>query len=262
LLRTVLRALIFPALLVVLTVTAVACGGGNDSKTQEDDSARPISGDELARMLLSQGQYGLEFQGFTADKENGPFTLEEAASNDFDPDRERTRLEGAGFSMGHKAFFSNSQAVTARNGLFQIGGSVGLFTDGPDTSTYFKDVVAGIGEDVSKTNGGVTLTKIERFDAQVADEAAGGRVEAHYEEMLTEQEKKKRQPVVFDFWGAEVLFRHGRLVGTVSVSGIALSDAEKERLEGRLKDLARKLDEQMTAVLAGTPAPSVASGGY
>ena len=46
------------------------------------------------------------------------------------------------------------------------------------------------------------------------------------------------------------LFRRGRLIGQVSVAAYNLTDQEAKELEDTAKDLARKMNDQMSAVLA------------
>jgi hypothetical protein len=245
-----------------IVAAAAACSGGDKELAQPkvDDTAREVSQGEVSRMALSLEQFGLEFDEFVAEDGNGPLTLDSAAAGEFDPVAERADLEGFGWALGHEAFFADAEAIEGGTGTFIVGSSVGLFNDLEGAVGYFDDAVGELGEDVGKTSDGVTLKKTERFEAEGGDEAAGARLEAHFEQVLTEEERQELEdqgvaPVSFDFWGAAVVLRHGRLMGVVSLAGIGLSDGEKERLEGRLKDLSRKLDEGMTAVLArGAPA--------
>ncbi len=252
-----------PGLMAVGLAFLVACSDGSSDvePSPVDDTVREIAGDELSRMVLSLEQLGPDFEGFVSEEANGFLTLDSAAAEDFDPAAERADLEQSGWSAGYEQFFSDAQAIEQRSGVFQVGSSVGLFAVSDGANGYFQDSADEVGQDIGKTRNGATLNKLERFDVDIADAAAGARIEAHFEQELTEEERQQleemgQEPVSFDFWGAGVDFRHGRILATVAVFGIGLSDGEKERLEGRLTDLARKMNEQITQQLAGTPAPS------
>ncbi len=254
------RTIITTSMLLI----AAACTGSDkdgDAQPPSDDTVREISAADLERMVLALDQFGLEFDGFIAEEGNGPLTLDSAAAGEFDPAAERADLESFGWALGHEAFFGDAAAIERGGGVFIVGSSVGLFNNLDGATGYFEDAVGELGEDVGKTSDGITLNKIERFGSEGGDEAAGARQEAHFEQQLTDEERQELEeqgmaPVSFDFWGAAVVLRHGRMVGVVSLAGIGLGDSERERLEGRLRDLARKLDEQITAVLAAGAPPT------
>src|SRR2546427_9833690 len=53
-----------------------------------------------------------------------------------------------------------------------------------------------------------------------------------------------------EYWQIGIAFRRGRLLGSVTLAGLELSDAGRQVLEGHAADLANRLNNQMTAALS------------
>jgi len=237
-----LRGLAAPMVVCGLLVMASACNGGGE-EVLVDDTVREISQEEVSRMVLSLGQFGREFDEFIAEEENGPLTLEDSAERDIDPEAELADLEGFGWEAGHQAFYRRPRAGPDRGGLFQVGSSVALFATDEDAAGYLADLSDEVGENIGKTNGSLTLEKAERFGAAVADEAAGVRFVAS---LALDDAGGSGE---FRFVRLELTLRHGRLLGTVSMLYSGIGRGDEKRLEGRLRDLARKVNQQMAVVL-------------
>ena len=246
----VLRARTAPALLAGVLSIAAVCGG---EPAAVEDADRQITREELIRMTLTLDQFGPEFEGFVADAGNGATTAESIAQDDFDPDEEAGDLEEFGWEAGAEALFRRTTPGAAAPGVFILGSNVSLFESTDGAEGYIKDVSEEIGTAIGKSAAGVTLTKAERFAADVAKESYGSRFEVSVTLPAAPDGSTPEQ--VFNFVGLNIVFRGGRTLGTVSLFESGLSEGEEGRLQGRVHDLARKLEAQIAMTLEGaTPA--------
>ena len=248
--RTWKTALAFAA---ALSMLAAACGGGdNEDNGGGDDTAREISNEELAQMVLAPEQFGPEYAGFTPDPENsGALTLDTASEDDFDPAAERADLEAFGFASGYQAYYTSGQGTDA--GTRSLGSDIGIFQTADSAAQYFDDSTAEIKDYVGKTSEGFTIVEAEEFDVETtADEAAGLRAVSRF---------TSEDGTTTDIWIVGTSFRRGRLLGGVTIYAIGASYLEKQRLEGIATARTSALNDRVGAVLAAgaaTAAPAAA----
>jgi hypothetical protein len=232
------KALIFSAAALFCSLLT-ACGGEGG----EDGTSRTISNDELAQMVLSPDQFGPEFAQFQADDSNGALDLEHAAQEEDDPKSERADLEHFGYASGHRAFYSHT--APEGSGVYYLGGVVYMFTGDQGASGYFSDSLEEV-KKLDPSDADVSFVKVESYDLEVADQGAGARFEG-----AVKWSDGSRVPI----WGAVAYIRHGRLDGAITMFGLRMSDAERQRLEDKVKTLASIMDARIAAVLdAGAPA--------
>jgi tetratricopeptide (TPR) repeat protein len=237
-----------------LAVVALACQGGGDS-SPVDDTDQEISDDELALMVLALEDFGADFADLQAVEDSGVLTLDQAAEDDFDPEDERADLERFGWASGYQEFYANPQAAEEGSGVFFVGSSVDLFETVEGAAGYFEDSSAEVLDQAGKTRNGTTVEEILTFDADIADEATGVLARFHSED----QEGSE-----IHFWASALVFRHGRLLGTVGIYSL-----EEQWFQEELRSLARQMDQNIGSILAGPavteltpePPPLVAAPG-
>ena len=226
---SVALALLFGICLAMVS----ACGGG-----EADPTAREISDDELALMVLALEDFGSEFGDFQAWEGNGLLTLDQAAEDDFDPADERADLERFGWASGYQEFYSNPQGTERRADVFFLGSSVNLFNTAEGAAGYFEDSRAESLDQPGRTSKGITAEQIQYSNADVADEAAG---------VVGSFRVEGQEGSEVRFWVSGVSFRRGRLVGSVAVYSV-----EEQHFQDRLKNLAHELERQISSILAAT----------
>jgi hypothetical protein len=233
---------VFAITAVILTASLLAaCGGGSGGG--DDNTSRVISNEELAKMVLAADEFGPEYAQFDADDANGALDLEQAAQEEDDPTSERADLEHFGYASGHRAFFSHP--ASDGSGVYYLGGVVYMFTGNDGASGYFSDSLEEI-QKLDPNDPDVSFDKVETYNLEVADQGAGARFEGAV---------KRSDGSSVPIWGAVAYIRHGRLDGALTIFGLKMSDAEKQRLEGKVKELTSIMDARISAVLdAGAPA--------
>lgn len=240
-----------------LAVVILACQGGCDTNLV-DDTAREIFEDELALMVLTLEDFGADFADLQAVEDSGFLTLDQAAEDDFDPEDERADLERFGWASGYQEFYVDPQAAEEGSGVFFVGSSVDLFETVEGAAGYFEDSSAEVLDQAGKTSNGTTAEEILTFDADIADEATG---------TLARFRSEDQEGSEIHFWASALVFRHGRLLGTVGIYSL-----EEQWFQEELRSLARQLDQNVGNILAGsavteptpessTPAPLVAAPG-
>jgi hypothetical protein len=239
--RTLTRTIPLALAAALIALFGAACGGGGtDSKV--DDTAREISNEELAQMVLALEDFGGAYEGFQADDDNGSATLEQRAEDDFDPEGETQDLQQFGWVTGYGVDFTGPQAVQSRAGVYAVGSDVDLFEDAAGASGYFADSAAELAEIAGTHSNGLTVEEVETFDVDVGDEAIGARIKGYVED----DEGSK-----IDIWASGLSFRHGRLIGSV-----VFATFDERTFEEGLKGLALVMDERITSVLAAGAAVS------
>ena len=229
------------ALLVTVAVLALAtvgCHGGDDDK-RIDDTARQISDDELAEMVLALTDFGAGYAGFQAE-DNGLRTIDQIVAGDLDPDDERADLERFGWASAYEEFYANPQADNETSGVLAVGSTVNLFDTAQGADGYLEDSKEELTTQVGMSTGAVTIADIQKFDAAVADEAVGAIVKG---DVKTEQTPRTQ------LWQIAIIFRHGRLVAVVT-----MYSSEEPQSQDTVNDLAVLFDENISAVLASAPA--------
>jgi len=240
------------ALSTALLLLAAACGGDSDGNGGGDDTAREISNEELAQMVLAPEQFGPEYVGFTSDPDNsGALNLDTASEDDFDPAAERADLEAFGFASGYQAYFTSGQGTEA--GTRSLGSDVGVFQTADSAAQYFGDSTAEIKDYIGKTSEGFTIVEAEEFDLEsTADEAVGLRAVSRF---------TSEDGTTTDIWIVGTSFRRGRLLGGLTIYAIGASDLEKQRLQGIATVLTSTMNNRVGTVLAAgaaTAAPAAA----
>ena len=242
---------VFVLATVLCAGLAAGCGGGDGGAGLADDTALEITSDQLAQMVLALEQFGPEYGGFTPEPDNGLVTLDAAAEDDFDPAQERSDLQNSRWASGYEVYYSGELA-----GVIFAGTNVQLFTDAEGAKEYFKDSEAELTDDLGRTVDGVTMTKIEFADVDIAGahEAMSGWFEASVqnEDGTTEV-----------FWATATVFRRGRLLGAVAMFAQGIDDLEEKRLQGKVESLAPAMNERIGSVLSASapiPAPDAAAG--
>ena len=220
--------------IALLAVAALGCEGGNDSEPA-DDTTRPISDDELAGMVLDLAEFGTDHADFEAEDQNGLRTLDQAVQGDFDPDDERADLQRFDWTSAYEQFYTNPQGAQAASGVYGVGSTVNLFETAQGAEGYFEDSKDELTTQVGESSGTATIVDITKFDADVADGAAGAVVQT---DVKTEQ--GSNVPV----WMSAVMFRHGRVVAVVGAYTF-----EEPQLQDSLRALALHLDQNISSTL-------------
>ncbi len=226
-----------------LSMLAVAaCGGGGGS----DDTAREISNEELAQMVLSLDQFGPEFSGFTPDTDNGFQTVEQVAEGEDDPAAEQADLEQFGWAATYEVEYVNPAGIEVV-GVMGGGSTVYLFATAEGADGYWQDSVAEV-ENPERGGGSTALQNAERIDFEVGDESIG---------FVLRVQAPKDDGSTGNYTGWLMYFTHGRLLGSLYVSAADIDDVEGERLQSRAETLASVLNDRIAARLAAQ-APSAA----
>ncbi len=223
----------------LLAIATLGCQGGGNSEPA-DDTARQISDDELADMVLDVAEFGTDYAGFQANGDNGRRTLDEIAEDDFDPEDERADLERFKWASGYQEFYISPQDAEEKSSVFFVGSSIDLFDTAEGATDYLEDSRAELTTQVGKGNNGVTVQEIRQFDADIADGAAGALLRGNME---TEQISS------MSFWMTAVMFRHGRLVASVGMYSLV-----EPQFEDTVKDLALRFDQNIASSLDASAA--------
>jgi len=221
----------------VLLAAAAACGGES-----MDDTAREISNEELAQMLLGPEEFGPEFAGFTSGDENGPQTVEQIANEDDDPSAEQADLQQHGFADGYKMLSYNPQQGEGQ--VASVGSLAYLFATPEGAAAYLEDSIAEMRDDQSDEDPAVIF---EWSELDVGDEAVSLRADGP-------QESGDGSTVTLS--GTVIFFRHGRIVAGMLLYGFSLPDGEKQRLHSNVQALASVMNDRITNVLVTAAAPS------
>jgi len=239
------RALILAPVLLAMMAACGSEGGGGPSPV--DDTLRPIADEELSRMVLSIAQLRPEYGAFVSAEENGVLTRDGAAEFFHDP--EGLQLVEHGWEAGYQASYQVPEGDEKPTGLAYVLSMVHIYesSDGAAASLTAPDPTGGSGTTLRTLNPS-DAARFHRFEVDLADEADGFRLR---DEKVFGPEDDSTLSSAF------VSFRRGRLIGKLAVVAHNLSDQEEQELEDTAKDLAGKMNDQMSAVLAATP---VASG--
>jgi hypothetical protein len=248
----VATAFLFAICVALLT----ACGGG-----EADLTARDISDEELALMVLSQEELGKEYAELELDEDQSGFRTNDAAIEEaIDPDDERQDIERFGLLNGYSGVYASPS--------FLGGGTFGL-----DEEDVLVVTAVALLRDPEGASGYLE-DSISEYEAQFHDEEALAPDPDLELEVEMELDSRRFSPggvgnealgvqaylaaAVDDVWMSSVnytflAFRRGRLLGIVA---FALG-GEKDDRQDEVTALARKLDERIQAVLRGdiTPTP-------
>ena len=228
---------------IALAAIVVACGGGKSSNNvpAADDTSREITDEQLSQMVLALGDFGPDYGGFTADPENGVTNLDTASKDDFDPAGERADLETAGFQSGFNTFYQDQPAAGKP---FFLGSGIHLFTEKQGAAQYVSDSRTELTEYLGKTIDEITIQSSTPFEVDIGDEAVGADME-----LVVKSEDGSSVTV----WYTAAMFRRGRLIGAVAISGIDLTELDRKRLHGNAEGLAAAMNGRIASVLAAAP---------
>jgi hypothetical protein len=241
------------ALLFAICVTLLsACGGG-----EADLTARAISDEELALMVLPQEELGAEYAELELrEDESGFRTNDMTIEEDVDPDDERQDVERFGRLNGYSETYASSSFLGESAFGFDEEGmlvaiGVELLRDREDAPGYLEDSVSeseAMFLDEAEGQEGLELElDSRRFSpGGVGDGALGLQM---YLGAAMDDVSVLSVNTTF------LAFRRGRLLGIV---GVVLG-GEKEDKRDEVTALARKLDERIQAVLRGDITPSPAA---
>ena len=236
--RTLTRVIPLTLAAALIALFAIGCtsdGGGGDSS---GDTAREISDEELAQMVLALEDFGGPYAAFRAREGDGLLeTVEQRAQEEFDPADEAQDLDQFGWVFGYGAEFHDPKATGEGSSVYIVGSVADLFEDAAGASGYFNDTLTEVSEMAGTTSQGFTTHEVETFGADVGDESAGFDIQGSVEDV---------DGPTLDMWFSVLSFRHGRLVGSVF-----LVTFEERSFEDEVKGLANVMDQRITSVLAG-----------
>lgn len=200
----------------------------------EEGSPDEIIGDELAIMVLPQGELGSEYAAFAVDDDSGRGTARDLAEGTFEPNDTAASVKRSGWTAGYDLTYSTQKRLAAdrRAGAVSAGTSADLFATETGARSFILTELRHFRRFEGKTREGVKILRTDEFDVTVGDEGWG---------------------VEFEFRGSGatltmtgVIFRHGRLVATAFY--LRADDAD---VRPQAASLALKLENRIERVLAG-----------
>ncbi len=236
-------------LLAICLAVLSACGDG-----EADVTAREISHEELALMVLPQEEFGAEYAELELDEDiSGFVSNEEAIEDDHDGDDERRDIERFGRVNGYAEVYSIPPGGQAGPSALSevdlmVGTGVELLRDPEGASDRLEDEIGDYERELREEAGAEDAQEVDLrlfSPGGIGDEAIG--LQVHL-------------PLPLDgglrlFYNVtHVSFRRGRLVGAVVVGQFDERDRRDE-----VAALAHKLDERIQAVLRGHITPTRAT---
>jgi hypothetical protein len=205
-------------------------GGGKSSVESVDD-------DQLAIMVVPKAQLGTPARAFDIDDDSGPYDNKEGAHDTVDPHDTAASLRAAGRVGGYELTYSSPKALDIWHnggGYSDVTTSVELFETPSDAAAYLDTQARDFARFEGRTiQSGVRLTRTDVVRiTDIADSAWVIHGTATLEKVVVH--------------GTIVAFRHGRIVGAVS---IGRGDSRDVTDQARI--IARALDHRITAVLDG-----------
>ncbi len=230
--RTLFLAIPLVLAAALIALFAIACGGGSG------DTAREISDEELAQMVLALEDFGGPYAAFQAREDYGLLeTVEQRAVEEFDSADEAQDLKHFGWVLGYGAEFLDPNInIGEGSSVYTVSSVVDLFEDAEGASGYFNDTLTELSEMAGTTSQGFTIHEVESFGADVGDESAGFDIQGSFKDV---------DGSTLDIWFSLLFLRHGRLVGAA-----VFVTLEQRSFEDELKGLASVMDQRITSVLA------------
>jgi hypothetical protein len=212
--------------LLACALLLAGCAFGEEGGSQE------ITRDELAIMVLPQGELGTEFTAFEVDEDSGPGSARRLAENSMDPDDTPGSVKRAGWTAGYDLSYSApKRLVVEGSAAISAGTSADLFATETDARSYIVEEIRQFQRFEGKTYEGVKILSVDEFDVSVGDESWGVEMEL------------RGGSVRLTMTG--VIFRHGRLVATAFHLRRDAADVRSQAA-----GLALKLESRITRVLA------------
>jgi hypothetical protein len=213
--------------LLACALLLAGCAFGQEGGSQE------ITRDELAIMVLPQGDLGAEFAAFEVDEDSGPGNARRLAENSMDPDDTAASVKRAGWTAGYDLSYSAPKRLAAEGGAaLSAGTSADLFATETNARSFIVGEIRQFHRFEGKTHEGVKILRVDEFDVTVGDESWG--VELEF----------RGSSATLTMTG--VIFRHGRLVATAFHLRRDAADVRPQATS-----LALKLENRIARVLAG-----------
>ena len=236
-------------ILLVGTCAAVlsACGGD-----EADLTARAISDEELALMVLPQEDLGDEYAELEPDEEiSGFVTNEESIAESQDPDDEGQDIERFGRVNAYYQAYSDDSGVWLGEQALYVTTGIELLRDSVSASARLEDEMADL-----ETEFSAQAEEQEAEEVQIVPFSPGDLGDEAFG-LVTDFTFPLDEGITVSSDGSYLAFRRGRLLGIVVVARFGDGFEDKERRD-EVVALARKLDERIQAVLRGeiTPAPA------
>jgi len=200
-------------------------------------------------MVLSIAELPPEYAAVVREVDNGVLTLDKAVESFYDPEGLRAQLVEYGWESGYQASYQAPKAdekpsgpsiVLSKVDAYKTSAGAAAKLKGPSPTPSPTDASGSPLRTLSPSDAARFAEQFHRFEVDLGDEAGGFRLKTK----LTGEDDSDV------FWSAFATFRRGRLIGQVSVAAYNLTDQEAKELEDTAKDLARKMNDQMSAVLA------------
>ena len=235
---------------VVAVLLVVQPFGGDE----EDETARDISDEDLALMVLPLEEFGPEYADLGLDREeSGPQSRSDRLEGACDAEeaaRAAEDMDSLGWERGYDQGYSSTQLLFEgdRGELFVVGSSIDLYADSRGAAGAFDALVAKArrNEEAGEYNCRVAFVEVDGiFDVPgIAHEAVLG------VERLTNPERG------ISIVLTTAVFRRGRIV-----VGAVIARPDDRDVQDDVIELARELDRRILAVLRGTlpPASTVAT---
>jgi hypothetical protein len=220
-------------------VLAVGCAfvtGGCGVLGGDKGSVEPVDDEQLAIMVVPKDQLGAPAKGLDIDDDSGSYDNKEGAHDTVDPHDTAVSLRAAGRVGGYELAYVSPKALDiwrTGGGYSDITTSVELFATPSDAAAYLDTQARDFARFEGRTiQSGVRLSKVDVARiTDIADSAwvihgtaTVGKIVAH---------------------GTIVAFRHGRIVGAVS-----LDRGDSRDVTDQARIIARALDHRITAALA------------
>jgi hypothetical protein len=220
-------------------VLAVGCAfvtGGCGVLGGDKGSVEPVDDEQLAIMVVPKDQLGAPAKGLDIDDDSGSYDNKEGAHDTVDPHDTAASLRAAGRVGGYQLTYSSPKALDLwrdGGGYSDVTTSVELFATPSDAAAFLDTQARDFARFEGRTiHHGTRLSKVDVARiTDIADSAwvihgtiTFGKIVAH---------------------GTIVAFRHGRIVGSVS---IGRGDSRDVTDQARI--IARALDHRITAALA------------
>ncbi|HXH21986.1 MAG TPA: hypothetical protein VNN10_08145 [Dehalococcoidia bacterium] len=227
-------------LVLLLAVIAVA----GCSPWQGEEGAR-LSPEQLRAMALPLSEFGPAYASARIAPDAGEQDAVAIIALSADPPDEAEDVQRFGKVLRYLASFTSDEAIVRARGAFSFGSSVTLYRSEEGASGDLADHLADLKRQVSGTTDLGTLHSFAEFEVPSGKRGYGVSVR-----LLAQAETfgfSRPATVTVTMAG----FQRGPVVGQVVVMRFGADDVRAE-----VRELARRLDRRVAAVLAGkTPEP-------
>ena len=211
------------------------CGFG-ESSSREPAPKQPVTGEQLAAMVLPKATLGASARGLVAHAGSGATPNARFASMSIDPADTASSLSAVGRVLGQDATYVHPRlaSLTVRKGVMTVSSGVELLQDNVYAAQYLHARLNEYERLKGPVRPGLKLRDVAPFDvAGIGEEGGGVRATVLIPGLIRGHE-------------SSVVFRRGRIVGYVSVMRAEKGDGSQEAMK-----LAVALDRRIQAILAG-----------